>query len=788
MSSQEQLTQKGTKISSPKILIKKIMAFILTLIVASIMALTAVGAQEYVHFKTFARHAASVHSIVFVDNHTFISGGWDNTLRSWDFNTGAQRWSKDVRNWVHAVAVPMHDPSFAAYAGREDHRIRMRDTDAGDFRDALAGHTNDVHDLAFKPQSYILASGSLDGTIRIWDMKNNRHVRTLPGHRNGVYSIAWSPDGSMIASAGADNHVRLWDPNTGENFQEFWRGNREPWPVSSVGFSPDGITLVIGDGDGNTYIWDMENNKHVQTLSDHHTDEVHSVAFHPNGQLLATASRDATICLWDLNTGNHVATLPGHTDAVESVVFHPNGQTLVSGSKDGTIRLWRASTASAPKIVLVSHEIDDRDLIGGWSNGNGNGELEPGERITFTVKLKNEGEVTAQNVIGTLSTDNNFVRISDNKVNYGNMRPTGLSYSPLLDSFKFEVPGVLTTQVVKLTLTITADNDGSWSIPIELDVINPAEIDIVLPTDLISEAAIGENVTYFILNAQYPTLTGTLGARITYGDCTITLHIPSETQAFIFPIKTKREKARDAAIDVIVNLPLNLIPLPLVGTLKDVLELFIKVNNIKSPDLEINFRNRDLDAERPETVLEYVVLLKNEGNPLEEIEITIEQEYGIGDVSRVNTRVAPQSKFWDFSKGWAAPTSEPIALSDYPSFQLLPLEVQNFLLPHFSAEEWRMPKETSLLPNYPNPFNPETWLPYQLSKSANVTLYIHTVNGRVVRTLSLGHQPAGIYQTRSRAAYWDGKNGLGEPVASGLYFYTLTTGDFTATRRMLILK
>ena len=107
------------------------------------------------------------------------------------------------------------------------------------------------------------------------------------------------------------------------------------------------------------------------------------------------------------------------------------------------------------------------------------------------------------------------------------------------------------------------------------------------------------------------------------------------------------------------------------------------------------------------------------------------------------------------------------------------------------------PKETALLPNYPNPFNPETWIPYHLAKDANVTLHIYAVNGTLVRTLILGHQPAGIYQSRSRAAHWDGKNEFGEPVASGLYFYTLSTestrdsvtaGDFTATRKMLIRK
>ena len=99
-----------------------------------------------------------------------------------------------------------------------------------------------------------------------------------------------------------------------------------------------------------------------------------------------------------------------------------------------------------------------------------------------------------------------------------------------------------------------------------------------------------------------------------------------------------------------------------------------------------------------------------------------------------------------------------------------------------------LPKETALLANYPNPFNPETWIPYQLEKPAEVTLRIYSVTGALVRTLALGHQPAGMYHNRSRAAYWDGRNSVGEHVASGVYFYTLTAGDFTATQKLLIRK
>ena len=98
------------------------------------------------------------------------------------------------------------------------------------------------------------------------------------------------------------------------------------------------------------------------------------------------------------------------------------------------------------------------------------------------------------------------------------------------------------------------------------------------------------------------------------------------------------------------------------------------------------------------------------------------------------------------------------------------------------------PKKTALLPNYPNPFNPETWIPYRLAIPAEVTLTIYAVDGQVVKTLDLGHQAEGLYESRRRAVYWDGRNAQGESVASGVYFFTLIASDFTATRKLLIRK
>ena len=99
-----------------------------------------------------------------------------------------------------------------------------------------------------------------------------------------------------------------------------------------------------------------------------------------------------------------------------------------------------------------------------------------------------------------------------------------------------------------------------------------------------------------------------------------------------------------------------------------------------------------------------------------------------------------------------------------------------------------VPTETVLLPNYPNPFNPETWIPYDLAEDADVRIHIYSLKGQSIRQLSLGFQTAGTYRTQARAAYWDGRNSAGEPVASGIYFYTFHAGQVKVTRKMVMRK
>ena len=184
------------------------------------------------------------------------------------------------------------------------------------------------------------------------------------------------------------------------------------------------------------------------------------------------------------------------------------------------------------------------------------------------------------------------------------------------------------------------------------------------------------------------------------------------------------------------------------------------------------------------------------GGSVESSVLTVTRELGTTAAVTVDIGTLPSIKFLDrgytFAKAAALPITVFDAILGSPAVHQGTQAVTGSslivgLVSEQLTQAW-IPETTALLANYPNPFNPETWIPYQLAVDSEVTVSIYATDGNVVRTLALGHQAAGVYKSRSRAAYWNGKNDLGERVGSGVYFYTLTAGDFSATRKLLILK
>jgi len=212
---------------------------------------------------------------------------------------------------------------------------------------AAGGHTGPVRDLAFSPDSQLLATASLDRTVRFWDAATGQpHGTPLTGHTGGVWGVAFSPDGRLLATASADQTVRLWDPATGRPRGSPLIGHTGG--VWVVAFSPDGRLLATAGADKTVRLWDPATGQpHGPPLTGH-TDAVYGLAFSPDGRLLATASGDQTVRLWDPATGQaHGLPLTGHTNEVNDVAFSPNGQLLVTASTDGTVRLWDPATGQA---------------------------------------------------------------------------------------------------------------------------------------------------------------------------------------------------------------------------------------------------------------------------------------------------------------------------------------------------------------------------------------------------------------------------------------------------------
>ncbi len=215
---------------------------------------------------------------------------------------------------------------------------------------------------------------------------------------------------------------------------------------------------------------------------------------------------------------------------------------------------------------------------------------------------------------------------------------------------------------------------------------------------------------------------------------------------------------------------------------------FYAVSDTESPSM-----TADVNSDGSVNVLDLVVIASELGNAGTNLAVDVN---GDGDVNVLDLILAAGM----FDGAAAAPSAQP----QVPEI-LTAVEVQGWLTDARSLEVRDLimkrgfvvleqllvaltPKETELLHNYPNPFNPETWIPYRLAEDAFVTLTIYDLSGQVVRNLDVGHRIASAYENQSKAIYWNGRNNVGERVASGVYFYALTAGDFSATRKMLILK
>ncbi len=594
-----------------------------------------------------------------------------------------------------------------------------------------------VLSISFSPDGQIIASGGGYGRPLLWDIATQTKIGKLDfGY---VHSISFSPDGKTIATGGINwgsGDLLLWDVAT----QTKIGAPINTASVNSIVFSPDGKTIATGD-----YIvqlWDVATQTEISRHWEH-IGSVKSVSFSPDGRTLASAgSIDGTIRLWDVDTWTEVAILRGHTGWVNSVSFSPDGKTIVSGSNDRTVRLWDVATQTeigtleghTEKVNSVVFSPDGKTIVSGsndttvrlWdvATRTGMGILKGHSTYAVNSVSFSPGGKT----IASGSDDGTVLLWNITSADHGNT---------LVEATSLMLGGSLTAK-------IDPDNDVDYfSVPIGVRGQLTLWITTTGSLDTIGTLQNSEGSTL----ATHADQNGdeTLGFRLKHvvepGIYYIKVQ-SSEQKTGDYTLYTAFVPATDVNVDGVV----------------DVLDLVIVAENFGSSDTPLTGDvNGDGEVNR-EDINAVLDALDAAAAAPAAVSTTESLQRWIDRAKQLNRSDAR------FQKGIAV--------------------LQNLL----TTLRETVPKATALLANYPNPFNPETWIPYQLAKEADVTLRIYAIDGTLVRTLALGHQAAGLYHSRSRAAFWDGRNTIGEAVASGLYFYTLTAGDFSATRKLLIQK
>ena len=745
------------------------------------------SAQD-VAFTTLEGHGSAVTSVSFSpDGSLLASGSWDATIGLWEVKTGSLLHT--LTGHRHSVESVSFSPDGSLLAsGSVDATIGLWDVRTGNRLHTLRAHRLEISSVSFSPDGSLLASGSFDDTIGLWDVKTGNRLHTLiDGDR--VRSVSFSPDGSLLASGNDGGTIRLWEVKTGSLLHTL-TGNR--YSVESVSFSPDGTLLASGSVDATIGLWDVKIGNRLRTLTGHRYS-VKSVSFSPDGNLLASGSVDATIGLWDVKTGNRLHTLTGHKSNVKSVSFSPDGSLLASGSYDNTIRLWEL-TDTRVRIIpdpVITPFIGEQftinvNVIAGKNVG--------GYQVSLSFDTAVLRYVSSANG-NYLPTGAFFVPpvVSDNKVTLGATAFAGESSGDgTLATITFEVVDVKES-VIHLFDTILTDGDGEHlsHLPdgaiLEPSSLTSSAIVSLTPSAVLSPA-VGEQLTF---NVGITGGQNVADFQLTFNYDLSALEYISSSRANYLADGIGNG---DGMLETVTFEVLDVKP-----STVSVSGYLIAPNRIRyTPTFEsakvIVPLLGDVNRDGVVNILDMVLVASKFGQSVSGDPADVNEDGVVNIVDLVKVAGALGGEA-------AAPSVWNLGLKTAPTRA----DVQNWLS---QAQQHNLtdaisqrglrfleqllvvltPKETALLPNYPNPFNPETWIPYQLAKASDVKISIYAADGKLVRTLALGHQEVGIYESKSHAAYWDGRNAQGESVASGVYFFTLTAGDFTATRKLLIRK
>ncbi len=715
--------------------------------------------------------------------------------------------SRRTGNWGTVYAAAFSPDGKTLSTGGIDDSLVLWDVDTGRVLRRTVGHDRSINALAYSSDGAQLASGDYGGTIHIWDVETGALKTTIDEQTEAIRSLAFLPDGKTLLSS-SGNGALHWDAETGELIKRLGEGSKtytamtlssdgqiaaaavdefgsandavilievdtgalvkQSWRVSyirSLSFSPDRRWLAAGGSRG-IMIWDVETGETIYSLED--DAAAFKVHFLPDGERLAIvegatlwiydlktgerfqiASRSTiwpdvavsldgekaafplaggAVQIWNLNDGRLHSTFGGeNTGAIYSAAFSRDSKTLAVGSVDGAVRLWDVHTLRfLHKLWLAPYSYKYIESVDFSKDGK-------------TVLGANFVDIALWDV----QTGQFKKALGDE---YGrDLRNTNPAvYSPdgeTIASIRYEYRNRDHISVIELRNADTGE----------------ATQEIVIGKGWYSQSFMDyspDGRTIALKGSQFFNVeTGRLRATVTHHSTPDCFAYSPDGGAFAVGHRDGTVTFWNAQTYKMIRK----IQADIHGV--DALAYSPDGRTLASGGSDGLVRlwgtdNRELKA-----------VLKGHTRWVGALAYSPDGRYlvsGSHDGSLL---------LWNARRG-----------------EQTPIQWADIRLPEEAAEGGSVPSAPALLPNYPNPFNPETWIPFDLAETSRVRISIYNEAGELARELNLGTLPPGAYRSRQKAAYWDGRNALGERVASGIYFARIQTESFTAQRRMLLLK
>ncbi len=763
-------------------------------------------------------HTENITTLVFSpDSKTLASASEDNTIRLWNATTGTLLLLPLSEHTGDVTCIAFSPDSQMLASGSTDKTIRLWSTTTGEHIATLEeqisfgtvthqGHTNTVTAVTFSSDGGTLASGGADNTIRLWNISTREHETILTGHTDQVTAIAFSSDSTMLASGSADDTILLWNTSTKKHLDTL---EGHEYDVKTLAFSLDGETLASGDNSNTVRLWDGNTGQHLETLSfgsEVFGNPVHAVMFSRDGLTLASGEgyvrhsggniveAYGTTRLWNPLTEERLLALSTDATFAFSIIYSPDGNTLANGGIDVDGEYYKYACGCWGGLIWCTGW--NIRYCWDWRVTNRKYPLQLWDTQTqkHIVNLEgHKGKVTSVvyspngKTLASASEDNT-IRLWNPAT--GQHLTTFQGHSDHVNAVVFSPDGQTLASGSDDDTIRLWDPDGQVRATLSEHVNNVTSV-VFSPDGKILASGSADS-TIRLWNPTTGEHIATLEGH-TEGVSSVAFSVDGGTLAsgswddtirLWNPTTGEHLATLSGHKDDVNAIAFSPDGLTLASGSSDSTILLWEIGPADS-------QNRlDINGDGVVNFLDLTVVASRFGQTGQNLaDVNSDEVVDRKDILLVLDAMeaaagAPSAQFTTENLKHYIDKAKQLNISD-PSFQRGIAVLEELLAMLIQAE---IPIKTALLSNYPNPFNPETWIPYQLSSPAEVSISIYAADGKLVRTLPLGQQSIGIYQSKNRAAYWDGKNAVGETVASGVFFYTLTAGEFTATCKMLIRK